>query len=138
MRLPKMIHYLLSAFAGMVSFVLGYGLLQVSVTRNLPVDTALQLLTVFIINFSVAGFFSGAVYAASFKRGYLRISIIPAALFGGFWLVLAMIRGEIAIGVEYIVALTPWQFAIPVVLGIASSYFGAKVMRWFLLPKMKT
>jgi len=135
MRSRKMIHYLLSTVAGMVSFVLGYGLLQVFVTRNLPEDSALQLATMFIINFSVAGFVSGAVYAATFKRGYLPIATIPATLFGGFLLVVAIVRGEIGIGMEYTIALSPWQFAIPVVIGIASSYITAKVMRRFLLPR---
>ena len=135
MRSRKMIHYLLSTVAGMVSFVLGYGLLQVFVTRNLPEDSALQLATMFIINFSVAGFVSGAVYAATFKRGYLPIAAIPATLFGGFFLVIAIIRGEIAMGLEYTTSLSAWQFAIPVVIGIASSYISAKIMRWLSLPR---
>ncbi len=89
----------------------------------------------FIINLSVAGFVSGAVYAVVFKRGYLPIATIPAAIFGGLFLVLAIIRGEIGLGVEYTIALTPWQFAIPVVIGIASSYISANIMRRVLLPR---
>ncbi len=136
MRLGKVIHYLLSIVASMVSFVLGYGLVQF-VTRNLPEDSALQLATRFILDLSVAGFGSGAVYAATFKRGYLPLATIPATLLGGFLLVVAIVRGEIGIGMEYEISLSPWQFAIPVVIGIASSYISAKIMRWLLLRRQR-
>ena len=135
MRPGKMTHYSISIFAGLICFFLGYGLLQQFVTRNLPDDSALQLATRFILNFSFAGFLSGAVYMATFKRGYLPIATIPATLFGGFFLVVAIIRGEIGMGVEYTIGLSAWQFTIPVVLGIASSYVGARIIRWFLLPR---
>lgn len=136
MRLAKIIHYLLSIFAGIISFALGYGLLQEFVTRNLPDNSALRLMTRFILNLSFAGFVSGAVYASSFKRGYLPIAAIPATLFGGFFLVIAIIRGEIAMGLEYTTSLSPWQFAIPVVVGIASSCIGAKIIRLVINAQM--
>jgi len=135
MRPSKVIHYLLSIVAGMVFFVLGYGLLQEFVTRNIPADSALQLATRFILNLSVAGFVSGATYVATFKLGYLPIATIPATLLGGFLLAVAIVRGEISIGTECTISLSPWQFAIPVVIGIPSSYLSAKIMRWFLLPR---
>ncbi len=126
-------HYLLSIIAGMASYVLGYGLIKIFVTRNLPDDSAFHLATMFIVNFSVAGVVSGAIYTATFRRGYLPIATIPATLFGALGLAVVIMRGEIGIGT---IALNPWQFAIPVIVGIASSYISAKVMRRFLLPKM--
>jgi len=74
MRPGKMTHYLISIFAGIIGFFLGYELLQEFVTRDLPDDPALQLATRFILNLYFAGFLSGAVYAATFKRGYLPIA----------------------------------------------------------------
>jgi hypothetical protein len=130
-----MTHYLISIFAGIICFFLGYELLQEFVTRNLPDDPALQLATRFILNLYFAGFLSGAVYAATFKRGYLPIATIPATLFGGLFLVVAIIRGEIGMGLEYTTSLSAWQFAIPVVIGVASSYISAKIMRRFLTPR---
>ena len=87
------------------------------------------------LNYSVAGFVSGAVYAATFKRGYLPTATIPATLFGGFFLLATIIRGEIGLGMEYTTSLSARQFAIPVVIGIASSYVGAMIIRRFSLPK---
>ncbi len=130
-----MVHYLLTIVASIVSYALGYGLLQQFVTRNLPDDSVLRVATRCILNFCVAGFVSGAVYTATFKRGYLPIAAIPAVLLGGFLLAVAIVHGEIGSGLEYSISLTPWQFAIPVVIGIASSLISAMLMRWISPPK---
>jgi hypothetical protein len=119
----------------MVSFVLGYGLFGYLVTRNLPDESVLILATRFFLNFSVAGFVSGAVYAATIKRGYIPVATVPTTLFGCFLLAVAIVNGEIGIGLEYTISLRPWQFAIPVVIGIISSYISAKIMRGFLIPR---
>ncbi len=111
MRSGKVIHYIVAVVAGMISFVLGHALLQEFVTRNLPDDSVLQLATRFILNFSAAGFMSGAVYAATFKGAYLPIATIPATLVGGFFLGVAIVRGEIGYGLEH--SLSAWQFCDP-------------------------
>ena len=130
MKFGKTIHYLLSLLTSITAFFLAYGLLQYFVTRNISGNSVVSEVGKFVLNFATGGFISGAVYAATFRQGFLPLAITPAISFGTPLLVLAIIHGEI--GGSESTTLNAWEFAIPVMVGISCGYIGAKIVRQFL------
>jgi hypothetical protein len=122
LKLGRLAHYLISILAGIVSFFFSYAAIQYLITRNLIES----LLPGFILNFSFAGFMSGAVYAISFRRGRIMLALAPAIIILGCFQILAVLQGEIG----YISkTMSPLEFTIPVVLGILCAYIGSKIVQ---------
>jgi hypothetical protein len=135
LKLLILARYFISIVTSIVSFVISYGLMQYLVTRNIPDNSVLLVLLRFILNFATAGLLSGIFYVAIFKYGYLPLSIIPATLFSGLFLGIAIVHGEIGFGLEYSASINAWQFTVPALIGIFSSYIGANVFRKVLLRR---
>ncbi len=128
MKWGEIAHCSLSVLASIASFFLSYGLVQYFVTRNISIDSFISQVGKLVLNFGTARFISGVVYAATFQRGHLMVSAVPATLIGGLLLAIAIAHGEIG-GIEGSATLKPWAFAVPVFVGISCGYMGACCIR---------
>ncbi|HYK90379.1 MAG TPA: hypothetical protein VE398_16510 [Acidobacteriota bacterium] len=100
-----------SILASAVSFFLTYGMVQYYLTRNLPGDAF--SMPKLCLNFTVASFVGGVIYAIIRRDGSRWLAIIPSLLLGS----VSLVPG----GIE------PLPLVFPVLTGAGSGLLGAYI-----------